>query len=186
MNTKKDSMNTKTDRQKYAAEYREAHREEASATTRAWYQEHKEYARKWRKRYNKRHKKEVAKYHARKAVKARKAELNKKRYQTSKRHRMLAIARATIRAAITAKNARTNTRKLRFVGCTVADFCAHLESLFEPGMSWSNMDKWQIDHVTPCNQFNTAVMAQLCECFAKSNIRPIWERDNRTRTRKPI
>jgi len=57
---------------------------------------------------------------------------------------------------------------------------AHLERLFKPGMTWANYghvgERWHIDHVRPVSSF--VFPDQLAECFALSNLQPLWARDN--------
>jgi hypothetical protein len=61
------------------------------------------------------------------------------------------------------------------VGYSLADLVAHLESRFAPGMSWSNIGEWHIDHKTPKSLFDAA---QVRECWALSNLQPLWAIDN--------
>lgn len=72
------------------------------------------------------------------------------------------------------------------VGCTAAEFKAHLESLFEPGMSWEsyNYRGWHIDHIVPCYSFDLSDPEQQRLCFHYTNQRPLWAQDNLTRRRK--
>lgn len=57
---------------------------------------------------------------------------------------------------------------------------AHLESKFQPGMTWENHGEWHIDHIRPRASF--AYTSPDCpdfrECWALSNLQPLWARDN--------
>lgn len=57
---------------------------------------------------------------------------------------------------------------------------AHLESQFQPGMSWGNHGEWHIDHIRPRASF--AYTSPECpdfkECWALSNLQPLWANDN--------
>lgn len=67
-----------------------------------------------------------------------------------------------------------------FLPYTVDELREHLERLFEPGMTWKEMELWHIDHIKPVHlfNFNTFEDIEFLECFALSNLRPVWARDN--------
>jgi len=62
----------------------------------------------------------------------------------------------------------------------------HLESLFEPGMSWKNYGAWQLDHKINLSEFNllNPDIAKVANYY--KNIRPMWatgEKGNLTRSK---
>jgi hypothetical protein len=66
------------------------------------------------------------------------------------------------------------------VGYSIDDLTKHLESKFEPGMSWNNIGQWHIDHVTPDSWFNysTTNDEQFKKCWSLDNLQPLWKSDN--------
>jgi hypothetical protein len=62
------------------------------------------------------------------------------------------------------------------------ELCEHLESRFEPGMSWDNYGKhgWHIDHIKPQSwfQYSSENDPQFIECWSLSNLQPLWASDN--------
>lgn len=66
------------------------------------------------------------------------------------------------------------------LGYQPEDLRAHIEALFVDGMSWDNMGDWHIDHIRPVNTFSftTHEDPEFAECYALSNLRPLWARDN--------
>jgi hypothetical protein len=66
------------------------------------------------------------------------------------------------------------------LGYSRDDLKTHLERQFIRGMSWENMDKWHIDHILPINSFGPMELgdAAFKACWALSNLRPLWKRDN--------
>lgn len=70
----------------------------------------------------------------------------------------------------------------RFLGCTIPEYKAYLESKFLEGMSWSNrghgIGKWCIDHVRPVSFYDLTDPEQLKQCFHYLNTQPIWFREN--------
>lgn len=57
---------------------------------------------------------------------------------------------------------------------------SHLESKFEPGMSWGNYGNkagcWSIDHTRPISSFPSE--AKVSEINALSNLKPMWHSKN--------
>jgi len=68
----------------------------------------------------------------------------------------------------------------KLLGYSAADLRQHLQNQFQPGMTWENYglygEKWHIDHVRPVSSFK--LPEELVECFALSNLQPLWANDN--------
>ena len=75
----------------------------------------------------------------------------------------------------------------KLLGIDKQGFMDHLESLFEPGMSWKNYGAWHLDHKTNLSEFNLLDPKVLKKANHYLNIRPMWatgKNGNLTR-RKP-
>ena len=72
------------------------------------------------------------------------------------------------------------------VGYTRDDLVAHIEPLFEPGMSWDNFGEWHIDHRRPIASFTFASTddPEFRACWALKNLRPLWAHLNRSKGAK--
>lgn len=73
---------------------------------------------------------------------------------------------------------------IRDLGCSVEELIKHIESQFQPGMSWSNHgskpDQWEIDHIVP---FCTASSKEdLLKIVHYTNLRPLWSKDHRSKS----
>lgn len=68
----------------------------------------------------------------------------------------------------------------RLVGYTLAQLMRHLERKFAPGMTWSNMGKWHIDHKRPrCSfKYDSPSDPEFKACWALRNLQPLWAIDN--------
>lgn len=66
------------------------------------------------------------------------------------------------------------------VGYSTAELRPHLERQFPPGMGWSNIDRWHIDHIVPLAAFGpmSAGDPVFRAAWALTNLRPLWKRDN--------
>jgi hypothetical protein len=97
--------------------------------------------------------------------------------------RVSTLLRTQIYAAIRRQLVGRKARKsLDLIGCSPAELMAHLETQFEPGMSWSNFgrgrDKWCIDHKQPCVSFHLADPEEQKRAFHFSNLQPMWFTEN--------
>lgn len=72
------------------------------------------------------------------------------------------------------------------VGYTISDLKQHLESQFQPGMSWNNYGEWHIDHIRPVSSFHftNTESHNFKDCWALSNLQPLWARDNWNKLKK--
>ncbi len=66
------------------------------------------------------------------------------------------------------------------------DLIAHLESLFQPSMTWENYGKWHIDHKRPIASFNFTSYEdpEFKECWALNNLQPMWAKENMSKGNK--
>ena len=71
-----------------------------------------------------------------------------------------------------------NGSAVELLGCSTAEAINHIESMFEPGMSWSNWGEWHIDHILPLASFDLENAEQLAVACRYTNLRPLWKLDN--------
>lgn len=78
------------------------------------------------------------------------------------------------------KKSKAGRKWESLVGYTIVDLKHHLESKFKQGMRWDNYGEWHVDHITPRSHFiHTGVGDPIFkECWAISNLQPLWETDN--------
>jgi hypothetical protein len=85
-----------------------------------------------------------------------------------------------IRTAL--KAAKAGRKWETVVGYTLADLTAHLERQFDRRMTWANMGEWEVDHIRPRCSFDLSDPAQFLECWALTNLRPLWSVENRAKS----
>ena len=68
----------------------------------------------------------------------------------------------------------------KLIGCTVGRLRMHLESQFEPGMSWDNYGfrGWHVDHIRPLSSFRLSDPAEQMIAWNYKNLRPLWAEAN--------
>lgn len=66
---------------------------------------------------------------------------------------------------------------------TIEELRLHLESQFQPGMTWANYGKngWEVDHIMPdCSfEYSSASDSDFKKCWALNNLQPLWAKDNK-------
>jgi len=109
-----------------------------------------------------------------KQVTARQAE----RYASDPAFALRKAMSVAIRASLRGQKSGRNWESL--VGYTIDDLRTHLESRFVAGMSWENYGEWHIDHIIPQSAFTFTSPSdpQFAECWALSNLQPLWGADN--------
>lgn len=75
---------------------------------------------------------------------------------------------------------------LTLLGCDTDFFIKYIESKFEYGMNWDRFTYIHIDHIRPCNTFDLTKAEDQRTCFHYSNLQPLWEVDNLTKSKKYI
>jgi hypothetical protein len=71
---------------------------------------------------------------------------------------------------------------IKYLDWTVSELIVHLESQFQPGMTWENYGKdgWHVDHIVPDSWFSYSSPED--EGFKKSwslsNLQPMWAKEN--------
>lgn len=107
---------------------------------------------------------------------------NIKRRLNEPEFKILCNLRGRIRSAL--KNTRKSKTTKELLGCSIPSLKAHLESKFQPNMSWENYGKWHIDHIKPCSSFDLTDLNQQKQCFHHLNLQPLWAKDNLSKSDK--
>ena len=73
----------------------------------------------------------------------------------------------------------------KLVGCSIPHLKAHLESLFQAEMNWSNYGScWEIDHIKPVHSFNIHDPTERLTCYHFTNLQPLTKHQNRVKHTK--
>lgn len=71
---------------------------------------------------------------------------------------------------------------VRDLGCSIEELKVHLESKFQPGMTWENWGKgegkWNVDHIVPLAAFDLTNRNQFLVACNYINLQPLWALDN--------
>ena len=105
---------------------------------------------------------------------------NLQKLKTDVGYRLAHLLRGRLRIAL-AQNYKTGSA-VRDLGCSIPDLRAHLESLFEPAMTWGNYGigkgKWHIDHIMPLSAFDLTNRQHFLLACHYLNLQPLWGEEN--------
>jgi len=76
------------------------------------------------------------------------------------------------------KGVKNRRSTFAILGYDLSQLKIHLESKFQQGMTWDNYGQWHIDHIRPLASFQIIGECDLRECWALSNLQPLWASDN--------
>lgn len=108
----------------------------------------------------------------------------RERNNTDPQFRLAKNLRSRLWYALKGKTKSASTMAL--LGCTVAYLIKHLESQFQPGMTWENQKEWHVDHMMPCASFDLEDPEQQKQCFHYTNLQPMWATENMSKNDKVI
>lgn len=111
--------------------------------------------------------------------------LNEKQKQMlagSKKLRIIKVIRnRTTRAIKSALEGRsTQSRCFDYFGCNKDLLKYHIESQFQPGMTWDNWEfkGWHIDHIKALSSFDLENKEELKKAVHYTNLQPLWAEQN--------
>lgn len=113
------------------------------------------------------------------------ARMYQRKRRMSPEVKLLDRASSRIRKMVSGKGGR---RTDDLLGYSAEELRCHIERQFLSGMSWNNMQKWEVDHIIPIASFSikTVDCPDFKACWALSNLRPLWRTDNRNKSSKVL
>lgn len=70
----------------------------------------------------------------------------------------------------------------QIIGADGTKLIEHIETLFSEGMSWKNMDQWDLDHDTPICNFDLELESERIAAFHYTNLVPVWRADHKQKS----
>lgn len=146
--------------------------------TKVWKQENKEYVSEYNKFYRSENKEARATY--KKQYKEDNREqsnkTNREWLRSNPIARLSKAVRARLREFLNNNGLKKKYKFEQYIGCDKETFVKHIESQFQPGMTWENQGDWHVDHILALsNAQNEEQLYKLCHYL---NLRPMWAIDN--------
>ena len=152
----------------YNKEYRKKNKEKVDAQAKAWRENNPE---------------KVKQSRTKRRDKARK--WKKEQYATNPIYKLGVNIRnhaTKISQIVKTKKGKTS---LEYLGCTLEEFKAHIESQWQEGMTWENHSKdgWHIDHIVPINWY-VKNSDDPWQANHYTNLQPLWAKENLSKNNK--
>ena len=87
------------------------------------------------------------------------------------------IANITRNRIQSALNGNKELHTVEYLGCTIAEFKAHIEKQFKEGMTWDNHGEWHIDHIIPL-KYEKPSLEEVILRLHWENTQPLWASEN--------
>jgi hypothetical protein len=162
--------------------YRKANKLKISAYMKVYWEAHPEKAQAYAKTYRKKHTPQVAAQQKkwRQTHKKHISIRERARYRNDIDCRLATLLRGRTKKVLNFQAATKPGSAIKFLGCTVPEARAYLESKFQPGMTWENHGQfgWHIDHVIPLDSFDLSDPAQYAQACHYTNLQPLWWKQN--------
>lgn len=114
----------------------------------------------------------------------------KERFDSDILYKLQHNLRSRMHGALKCKNNKKFLKSFQLIGCSAEELKKHLESKFLDGMNWGNYgfgdDKWHIDHIIPCDSFDLSKESEQKKCFHWTNLQPLWQPLNLSKSNKII
>lgn len=111
------------------------------------------------------------------------SENQKRRRKDNPNYHFLNWIRGDINRSLRRQSARKCARKEELIGCSYAEYRAHLESQFGTEFTWANRaSTWDADHIVPVAKFDLQDPDEQRCCFNWKNIRPMNREKNQSKS----
>jgi len=173
---KKWNENNKENLKIYNKKYYEQNKERAKSNKQRYYKDNKEKLLEYNKKYYQENKEHYAEY-----IKT----YQNERYHSDPDFKLSCLVRQFCCRVTNAVKEDKELQSLEYLGCSIAEFKAHIESQWQEGMTWENHSKdgWHIDHIKPLDWFikNSDDPWQANHYL---NLQPLWAEENHSKHNK--
>jgi hypothetical protein len=109
---------------------------------------------------------------------------HKQRRETDPQFNMIGRIRHRTRLAIKNGGFTKKSKTYEMLGCDWTTLKDHIEKQFATGMSWDNMNEWDLDHIYPLSWCSTIEELEIYSHY--TNLQPLWRKDNLSKGNKFI
>lgn len=115
-------------------------------------------------------------------IKKYKVENREKYYKYRNDNPHIIAWRSVLHSTLKRMNTSKSDHTIKLLGYSADELKEHIQSQFQPGMSWDNHGDWHIDHIIPVTKFDSD--SPINEVCALGNLQPLWAFDNLSKSNK--
>jgi len=151
--------------------YYENNKEIISEWYKEWAENNREYLRDLHTKWREDNREHVNKY---------KRDYERKRRAEDPKYRLGIRTRTAVWQLLKERGIKKTNKTFSLLGYSIEELMAHLEKQFTEGMTWDNYGEWHVDHIRPMTSFKFESVddPEFKECWALSNLQPLWWNDN--------
>jgi hypothetical protein len=101
---------------------------------------------------------------------------NKRRSKVDVNFKLTTLLRSRLYKAIS--NNYKSGSAVSNLGCSIENLKMHLQSKFQPSMTWDNHGDWHVDHIIPLSKFDLSNPEEMKIACHYSNLQPLWAKEN--------
>lgn len=156
----------------YNKEYYKKNKKQLQEYQKEWRNKNKDHKKKWAKEHYKQNKEHYSKY-------------RNEKYNSDPDFKLTCFVRSFCFKVTNAVKEDKELRSLEYLGCSIAEFKAHIESQWQEGMTWENHSKdgWHIDHIKPLDWF-IKNSDDPWQANHYTNLQPLWAEENLSKSNK--
>ena len=171
--------------------YRENNKEKIDQKNKEWVKKNRERVRqnkrKWEENNPEKVKESKAKYRKNNRKKCQEAvnKWRRRKYAESIDYRLTCTIRRYCSHITKLMKQKKELRSIEYLGCTIEELKAHLESQWQEGMSWDNhgLHGWHIDHIKPLDWY-IKNSDDPWQANHYTNLQPLWAEENHSKNNK--
>ena len=127
---------------------------------------------------NKDKKKKYDKLYVKKNLNKIKKRQNNK-YNNDLQYKMQCVLRNRLNKHLKLKSTEKRNKTLDYLGCSINNFCKHIESKFDKHMNWENHGNYcHLDHIFPLSKADMAKESEIKKVMHWSNFQPLEAKEN--------
>lgn len=105
-----------------------------------------------------------------------------KRYENDLLYKLKVLVRSRLLTSLKLSGFKKSHSTIKYLGCDYPTLKSHIETQFEPGMTWENHGEWEIDHIIPLASANCE--ERVLQLAKYTNLQPLWKIENRQKFTK--